>query len=432
MALTGASLRATSASLYRRARKLVPGGVNSPVRAMKAVGLDAPVFVRRGEGAYVEDVDGNRYVDWVMSWGPLLFGHADPEVVQAVQEAAADGTSFGAPTEREVELAAEIAEAVPSIEKVRLVSSGTEAAMSAMRLARGATRRDRVIKFAGCYHGHADALLAASGSGLATLGIPSSPGVPSGATGDTVVCPYNDVDAAAAAVERYGEGLACIVVEAVAANMGVVPPAPGFLEALRSLCDACGALLVFDEVVTGFRLARGGAQERFGVRPDLTILGKVVGAGMPLAAFGGRADVMDELAPAGPVYQAGTLAGNPVATAAALAVLRRLRDPAVYARLEETSAELERGLREAAADEAEITLQRVGSMLTLFFRRGPVWNFADASTSDTDRYGSFFRHLLESGVYVAPSQFEAMFVSAAHGGDELERTVEAAAAFFRR
>jgi glutamate-1-semialdehyde 2,1-aminomutase len=403
---------------------VIPGGVNSPVRAWKAVGAEEPFFVRRAEGAYLEDVDGNRYVDWVMSWGPLVFGHADAELVEAVQEATAEGTTYGAPTEREVELAEEIADAVPSVEKVRLVSSGTEAAMSAVRLARGFTHRDRIIKFAGCYHGHADALLAEAGSGLATLGFPSSPGVPAGAVGDTVVCRYNDIDAAAAACERYGEGLAAILVEPVAGNMGVVPPEPGFLEVLRALCDASGALLVFDEVITGFRVARGGAQERFGVIPDLTVLGKIVGGGLPLAAFGGRADVMDQLAPTGPVYQAGTLAGNPLATAAALVALRRLRDPEVYRRLEETGAALEAGLRLPGT-----TVQRVGGMLTAFFHPGPVRSWDEADACDRERYGAFFRRLLDRGVYVAPSQFEAMFVSTAHGPEEVERTVEAAREF---
>ena len=420
-----------SRELFVQARRLIPGGVNSPVRAMRAVGLDAPLFMRRGEGAYVEDEDGNRYVDWVLSWGPLLFGHADPEIVAAVVEAAAGGTTFGAPTAREVELAREIADAVPSVEMVRLVSSGTEAAMSAVRLARGATRRDRVLKFAGCYHGHVDALLASAGSGLATLGIPTTPGVPTAATADTVVCPYNDVDAAAAAVERYGEGLAAVIVEPVAGNMGVVPPEPGFLEALRALCDACGALLVFDEVITGFRLARGGAQERYGVRPDLTILGKIAGGGLPLAAFGGRAEVMEHLAPSGAVYQAGTLSGNPLATAAALVALRRLRDPAVYERLEAAGARLEAGLREAVAGgNGAASMQRVGAMATLFFHPGPVRNFDEAAASDTERYAAFFRHLLERGVYLAPSQFEAMFLCTAHGDAEIDRTVTAAAEFF--
>jgi glutamate-1-semialdehyde 2,1-aminomutase len=420
----------TRSELYRRALELIPGGVNSPVRAMRAVGLDEPLFVRRGEGAYLETADGNRFVDWVMSWGPLLYGHADPETVAAVTEAARDGTSFGAPTEREVELAAEIVDAVPSVEQVRLVSSGTEAAMSALRLARAATRRDRIIKFAGCYHGHADALLASAGSGVATLGIPSSPGVPSAVAADTIVCRFNDLDGVAGAVSQHVEGLACIVVEPVAGNMGVVPPAPGFLEGLRKLCDAAGALLVFDEVITGFRVARGGAQERYGVQADLTVLGKIVGGGLPLAAFGGRAELMERLAPAGDVYQAGTLSGNPLATAAGLSVLRRLRDPSAYEELERRGALLERGLREAS--EGEAMVQRVGAMLTLFMGTVPVKNFEDASGSDTERYGALFRHLLERGIYVAPSQFEAMFLSFAHGDDEFESTVEAVDEFFGR
>jgi len=391
---------------------------------MRAIGLEEPVFVARGEGAYLEDVAGRRYVDWVQSWGPLIFGHADPETVAAVQGAAARGTSFGAPTEAEVELAAEIADAVPSVEMVRLVSSGTEAAMSAIRLARGFTRRDRVIKFAGCYHGHADALLASAGSGVATLGIPSGPGVPTGAAADTIVCGFNDVDGVASAVARYGEGLAAIVVEPVAGNMGCVPPAPGFLEALRRLCDASGALLVFDEVMTGFRVGRGGAQELYGVAPDLTVLGKIVGGGLPLAAFGGRAEIMERLAPVGDVYQAGTLSGNPLATAAGLSVLRRLRDPAVYDDLERRSASLETGLRDATG----LTVQRVGAMLTLFVRDGEVTDFAAAQASDTERYGALCRGLLERGVYVPPSQFECWFVSTAHGNDEIAATVEAVAA----
>ena len=410
--------------LFRRALDLIPGGVNSPVRAMRAVGLDEPFFVRRGQGAYLEDVDGKRYVDWVMSWGPLLFGHADEETVEAVRAAAERGTSFGAPTEAEVELAAEIVAAVPSVEKVRLVSSGTEAAMSAVRLARGFTGRDRVVKFAGCYHGHVDALLASAGSGIATFGLPSTPGIPSSVTSNTIVCPFNDVDAAAAAVAQYGEGLAAVIIEPIAGNMGVVPPQPGYLEILRELCDAAGTLLIFDEVITGFRVARGGAQERFGVTPDLTILGKIVGGGLPLAAFGGRAEVMDRLAPAGNVYQAGTLSGNPLATAAGLAMLRRLRDPHVYEELERRGSRLEEGLA------PHVRVQRVGAMATMFMTDQPVRDFEDAEKCDTDRYAQLFRHLLEAGIYIPPSQFESMFVSLAHGDDEIDRTIQAVGDFF--
>ncbi|MCP9485637.1 MAG: glutamate-1-semialdehyde 2,1-aminomutase [Gaiellaceae bacterium MAG52_C11] len=414
----------TRSALWSRATKLIPGGVNSPVRAMRAVGLDEPIFMRGGKGALIEDVAGRRYVDWVMSWGPLVFGHADPETLAAIGAAARRGTTFGAPTEAEVELAAEIVDAVPSIERVRLVSSGTEAAMSMIRLARAFTHRDRILKFAGCYHGHVDALLADAGSGLATLGIPSSPGVPTGVTADTIVTAFNDVGAAAAAVERYGEGLAAIVVEPVAGNMGVVPPAPGFLEALRALCDASGALLVFDEVITGFRVARGGAQERFGVLPDLTILGKIVGGGLPAAAFGGRAEIMERLAPSGDVYQAGTLSGNPLATAAGISVLRRLRDPAVYERLEVKGARLAAGLGSYGR------VQRVGAMATFFCSEAEVRNFDDAQRSDTERYGALFRDLLERGVYVAPSQFECLFVSLAHEDAAIDLTIDAVASFF--
>jgi glutamate-1-semialdehyde 2,1-aminomutase len=413
----------TRSELFRRAAGLIPGGVNSPVRAMRSVGLDEPVFFRSGDGAYLTDVDGARYLDWVMSWGPLIFGHADPETLEAVVEAAHRGTSFGAPTEAEVELAEEIVDAVPSVEQVRLVSSGTEASMSAIRLARAFTHRDRILRFAGNYHGHVDSLLADAGSGIATLGIPSSPGVPTGVTADTVVAPYNDLVAAASAVERYGEGLACILVEPVAGNMGVVPPEPGFLEALRALSEACGALLVFDEVITGFRVGRGGAQERFGIRPDLTILGKIVGGGLPLAAFGGRAEIMSRLAPAGDVYQAGTLSGNPLATAAGLSVLRRLRDPSVYAELERLGGRLEEGLSPFGR------VQRVGAMLTLFMGKEPVRNYDEAREADAERYGALFRHLLERGIYVAPSQFEALFLSLAHTDEDVDRTVEAVGDF---
>jgi glutamate-1-semialdehyde 2,1-aminomutase len=419
MAVGGGLVRS---ELWNRALRLIPGGVNSPVRAMRGVGLDEPFFVAGGDGAYVETADGRRLVDWVQSWGPLVFGHADPETVEAVREAALRGTTFGAPTEGELGLAEQIVDAMPSIERVRLVSSGTEAAMSALRLARGFARRDRVITFAGCYHGHADAFLAGAGSGLATLGIPASPGVPSAVVENTIVCEYNDVDGVAAAVERYGEGLAAIFVEPVAGNMGCVPPAPGFLEALRMLSDACGALLVFDEVITGFRVARGGAQERYGVTPDLTVLGKIVGGGLPLAAFGGRADVMEHLAPSGSVYQAGTLSGNPLATAAGISVLQRLRDPAVYDELERISARLEEGLAPFGL------VQRVGAMVTFFpGREAPVERFAEL---DADRYAPLFRDLLASGVYVAPSQYECLFPSLAHTPDVVEETIMAISAVY--
>jgi glutamate-1-semialdehyde 2,1-aminomutase len=409
--------------LYKRALELIPGGVSSPVRAMRAVGVDEPLFAERGQGAYLETADGGRYVDWVMSWGPLILGHAPSAVVEAVREAAADGTTFGAATEREVRLAEVIVEAVPSIEKVRLVSSGTEAAMSAIRLARGFTHRDRILKFAGCYHGHSDSLLAEAGSGPATLGVPATAGVTTRTAGDTIVSTYNDVEAAGLAVARYGEGLACVIVEPVAGNMGVVPPEPGFLQTLRRLCDASGALLVFDEVITGFRVGRGGAQELYEIRPDLTILGKIVGGGLPLAAFGGRAEIMDQLSPIGPVYQAGTLSGNPLATAAGLAVLDAL-DASVYDAVDWVGGRLEEGLASFGR------VQRVGGMLTLFMGADPVRNFAEASASDTDRYGAFFRHMLERGIYLPPSQFESWFPSLAHGDEELDRTLEAAREFF--
>jgi len=400
-----------AAELYARALELIPGGVNSPVRAMKAVGLDEPLFARRGEGAYLEDVEGRRYLDWVLSWGPLIFGHADPETIEAVVAAARRGTTFGTATEGEVELAGEIVDAVPSVEQVRLVSSGTEAAMSTLRLARAVTGREPFVRFAGCYHGHADPFLSEAGSGVATLGIRAS--------GEGRVAPYNDLGAVQAVVE----GAACVFVEPVAGNMGVVPPADGFLEGLRRLCDESGALLVFDEVITGFRVARGGAQERFGVLPDLTVLGKIVGGGLPLAAFGGPAELMERLAPVGDVYQAGTLSGNPLATAAGLSVLRRLT-PEVYEELERRGARLEQGLRDAAPDWC---VQRVGAMATLFAHPGPVRKLDDARASSADRYGELFRGLLERGIYVAPSQFEALFLSLAHGDDEIDQTVAAVA-----
>jgi glutamate-1-semialdehyde 2,1-aminomutase len=400
-----------AAELYARALELIPGGVNSPVRAMKAVGLDEPLFARRGEGAYLEDVEGRRYLDWVLSWGPLIFGHADPETIEAVGAAARRGTTFGTATEGEVELAAEIVDAVPSVEQVRLVSSGTEAAMSVLRLARAATGREPFVRFAGGYHGHADPFLSEAGSGVVTLGIrPSAEGR---------VVPYNDLEATEAAID----GAACVFVEPVAGNMGVVPPAEGFHEGLRRLCDESGALLVFDEVITGFRVARGGAQERFGVLPDLTVLGKIVGGGLPLAAFGGSAELMERLAPAGDVYQAGTLSGNPLATAAGLSVLRRLTSE-VYGELERRGARLEEGLRDAAPGWC---VQRVGAMATLFAQPGPVRNLDDARASSSERYGELFRGLLGRGIYIAPSQFEALFLSLSHTDDQIDQTIAAVA-----
>jgi len=413
-------------SLFDRARARIPGGVNSPVRAFGAVGGE-PFFVARGDGAYLWDTDGNRYCDYVQSWGASILGHAHPKVVEAVQRAAADGTSFGAPTAGEVELAEAICERVPSIEKVRLVSSGTEAAMTAVRLARGATGRAKIVKFAGCYHGHLDALLVAAGSGVATLGLPGSAGVTDGTVADTVVVPYNDDAAVDEAFARYGDDIAGVLVEPVAANMGLVPAADGFLAGLRRRCDAAGALLVLDEVITGFRLGPAGAQGLAGITPDVSILGKVIGGGMPLAAVGGRADVMDELAPVGAVYQAGTLSGNPLATAAGLAVLALL-DGDAYRALERTATNLADGLRAAFAD-AGVAAQvpRAGTLLGLFFSDQPVRNYDDARAADGKAYATFFHGLLDAGVYVAPSGFEAIFPSLAHTDADVDATTEAAA-----
>jgi glutamate-1-semialdehyde 2,1-aminomutase len=414
-----------SAELYRRALELIPGGVNSPVRAMRAIGRD-PIFVARGEGAELIDVDGNRFIDYVCSWGPLIHGHAHPHVLAAVAEAASHGTSFGAPTAREVELAAEVARRMEGVDMLRMTSSGTEAAMTAIRLARAATGRETVLKFAGAYHGHVDGLLAQAGSGLATEALPASPGVPAGAAAGTIVVPWNDPDALSAATERYR--LAAIIAEPLPANMGVVPPRAGFLELLRRRADETGALLILDEVISGFRVAHGGAQELAGVNGDLTLLGKVLGGGLPAAAVGGGAELMRMLAPAGDVYQAGTLSGNPLAVAAGLATLELLDEDA-YMRLASLTDELADGLREAAGSHP-VQVVSVPGLLTVFFSDRPVGNFEDARDCDVEAYGAWCRELLSRGVYPPPSQFEAWFPSLAHSREHIERTLDAAAAAF--
>jgi glutamate-1-semialdehyde 2,1-aminomutase len=416
-----------SRRLMQAAAARIPGGVNSPVRAFRGVGGE-PFFVARAEGARLWDVDGHSYIDFVGSWGPLILGHAAAVIVEAVAEAARRGTSYGAPTAMEVELAEAIHAAVPSMEMVRLVSSGTEAAMSAIRLARGATGRDVIIKLDGCYHGHADSLLVKAGSGGATFSIPDSKGVPAALAALTVTVPFNDLEALATALRQHPEGVAAVIVEPVAGNMGVVPPAAGFLAGVRELCTQHGALLIFDEVITGFRVAYGGAQERYGVAADLTCLGKIIGGGLPVGAYGGRADLMRHVAPLGGVYQAGTLSGNPLAVAAGLAALKALReDGGAYERLELLGARLESGLRRAAEKAGTpVTINRVGSMLTGFFTEGAVRNYADARRADTARYGRFFHGMRERGVYLAPSQFEAAFVSLAHTEADLDEVERAA------
>jgi len=418
--------RSRSEELFARAQKLIPGGVNSPVRAFRSVG-GTPPFIARGEGSRIYDVDGNEYIDYVLSWGPLILGHRPACVTEALREVVDIGTSFGAPTEREIELAALIRECVPSVEMVRLVSSGTEATMSALRVARGFTGRDLTIKFEGCYHGHVDSLLVKAGSGMATLGISDTAGVPEAFAATTIALPYNSIDAAEMAFRERGDRIAAVIVEPVVGNMGCVPPRPGFLEVLRNLTQKYGAMLIIDEVMTGFRLAVGGAQQLFGIKPDLTTMGKIIGGGLPLAAYGGRADVMSKVAPVGPIYQAGTLSGNPMAVAAGIAVLKYLKShPEVYETVERRAAQLTANVPEG------ITVNRVGSMFTFFFTPEPVTDWESAKRSDTARFREFFHWMLDRGIYLAPSQFEAGFLSAAHSEQDVSRTVEAAAEFFSR
>lgn len=418
--------RSLSHTAFARAKRLIPGGVNSPARAFGGVGGE-PLFFQRGEGAYLFDLDGNRYIDYIGSWGPLILGHAHPRVVAALEAAARRGTSFGAPTEAESELAELIIAVVPSVEKVRLVNSGTEATMSAIRLARGFTGRDVIVKFAGCYHGHVDSLLVAAGSAAATLAVPNSPGVTAGTAQDTLVLKYNDPAGLEAAFRAHGLRIAGVIVEPVVGNMGTVVPSAEFLRALREQTERHGAVLIFDEVMTGFRVAMGGAQELYGVRPDLTTLGKIVGGGLPVGAYGGRADIMDHILPAGKVFQAGTLSGNPLATAAGIATLAELRDHPPYARLEQLSARLADGLQAAArAAGVPHTLARVGSMLTLFFNPAPVTDWDVAAKSDTARFARYFWGLIDRGVYMPCSQYEALFVSAAHTEADIDATIAAA------
>jgi glutamate-1-semialdehyde 2,1-aminomutase len=417
---------AKSEQAFEAARRVIPGGVNSPVRAFRSVG-GTPIFVDHGRGSRFVDVDGNSYIDYVLSWGPLILGHAHPEVVEATTRALQRGTSFGAPTEAETELAHLIVESVPAVDLVRLVSSGTEATMSALRLARAATGRNRIVKFAGCYHGHADMLLVQAGSGVATLGLPDSPGVPPGATGDTLVAPFNDLEAVESLFAGSAGDIAAVIVEPVAGNMGLVEPAPGFLEGLRAVTESYGSLLIFDEVMTGFRVAPGGAAERYGITPDLITFGKVVGGGFPLAAYAGKREIMEHVAPAGTMYQAGTLSGNPVATAAGIATLKVLGRPGVWDGVAAATDRLVNGLREAAAG-AGVAIQAssAGTMAGFFFNDSPVTNYDEARTSDTDRFRRFFHAMLDRGVYLAPSQFEACFLSTAHGDAEIEHTIDAA------
>jgi glutamate-1-semialdehyde 2,1-aminomutase len=421
-----------STQLFEQSQRLIPGGVNSPVRAFKAVG-GHPLFIAKAKGAKIWDADGNAYLDYVLSWGPMILGHAHPQVIRAIKAAATKGTSYGAPTELEVRLAGMIQKAFPSMELIRMVSSGTEATMSAIRLARGFTGRDKILKFNGCYHGHADSLLVKAGSGLATLGVPDSPGVPADLAKHTLTAPYNDLSAVRKIFDQHGREIAGLIVEPVAANMGVVPPKDFFLQGLRDITRQYDSLLIFDEVITGFRVAFGGAQERYGVIPDLTCLGKIIGGGLPVGAYGGRREIMERIAPLGPVYQAGTLSGNPLAVTAGIETLKLLSRPGVYRKLEERSEHLSNGLTEAAK-KAGVTVfgTRLASLMTLFFTNRTVIDYAGAKTSDTKAYAKFFTAMLEAGVYLAPSQFEAAFLSTAHTADDAEKTVKAAYAAFRK
>ena len=421
-----------SSRYFEEAKKVIPGGVNSPVRACQSVGCD-PIFVEQGSGCYIEDADGNSYVDYVCSWGPMITGHCHPEINAAVASALESGTSFGIPTWREVELARRICEYVPSVEMVRLVNSGTEATMSAIRLARGYTGRKKIVKFDGCYHGHADSFLVKAGSGVATLGIPGSPGIPEEIVANTVSIPFNDIDALASLVKADADNIAAVIMEPVPANMGVILPVEGYLEGVRELTAKHGIVLIFDEVITGFRLGLGGAQEYFGITPDLTTMGKIIGGGLPVGAYGGKKEIMEQIAPAGPVYQAGTLSGNPLATAAGLAALDILSRPGTYETLEQKGEAMAQGYRRAAAESGvKCTVQGIGSMLTCFFgQEGPVKNFEQALKSDTDMYARFFRSMLAQGIYIAPSQFEAAMISTAHTWDDIEDTVQVAESVFK-
>ena len=419
-----------SADLFKRAQSIIPGGVNSPVRACRSVGMD-PLFIEKAMGSKLIDADNNEYIEYIGSWGPMILGHSHPAVIKAIEQVLKRGTSFGAPVDLEVEIAELLIETVPALEKVRMVNSGTEATMSAIRVARGVTSRNTIVKFDGCYHGHADSFLVAAGSGVATLGIAGSPGVPESVISHTLSLPYNDIETFISVMEKHGDSIAAVIVEPVAGNMGLVPPAEGFLETLREKTSKHGVVLIFDEVMTGFRVSRGGAQELFNIQPDMSCFGKIVGGGLPVGAYGGRNDIMSQVAPEGPVYQAGTLSGNPLAMAAGIATLKETRAPGFYDALEKSSARLAAGLAQAAEmTGTKAVVNRVGSMIGLFFTDQPVRNFEDAKTSDLEKFSAYYRKMLEKGIYLAPSQFEALFVSAAHSDADIDATIFAAETVF--